>query len=160
MPIAKFTKYFRLVPWSSGNKTPKHEKEDDLTIPVRATILSTVSFILVCALTPLVTLTFGRSDSDNYIWFFVTVTSVVFNTMPVLMLCLTVKQHQKLKTLSVQPPQGLQFHDNSELEQSFEDGSEMVTVTADDEPFRPFSISVQLPHSTAVIDVNYKCTSM
>lgn len=97
-----------LVPWKSttGNE------EEDVQVPIRATIISTTTIIMV--LSGFMSFYASNMISNNpetSSYQYAVLTYSLLTILPIFLLVFTVKQ--QVKVISAQPPQGLQFHEES-----------------------------------------------
>ena len=102
----------QMVPWKSVNQK---NVDDDKKVPLRATIISTTSLIL-----PLMTRTLGKlfissQVIDDYLFWIVPELLLLWGALNMpFMFMLTIKHKNKGPTVqSNQPPQRLQFHDET-----------------------------------------------
>ena len=75
-----------MIPWKeSGSESV----EEDLKVPVKATMISTGSIIFIVMMMPVVHVTITSADK-NYIWFVIYATATVALSIPSLLLIFTV----------------------------------------------------------------------
>lgn len=108
----------KMVPWKSGNNV---ESEEDLYIPIRASVVSSLFMlfsvlIIGCGLALAIRVPTGSSLDETFYWCFVSGVILTSCGAPVAMIFFTVKTQdkEKSKVNKSQPPQGLQFHEDSE----------------------------------------------
>ena len=92
----------KLVPWKSDTK------KEDLTIPVRATCLGIVSFVIILAISAVAIKYLNDQSHTNGILVISTALWAIF-LLPMLIFLTVKKQNQKV---NVQPPKHLHFHDD------------------------------------------------
>lgn len=105
----------KMIPWKS---TTKEQRENDLYIPIRATILSSIFMLSSVLLVSLAMwLKIGSSGSDEiYHWSFTSCLLFTSCGAPLAMIFFTVKDqdNEKSKSSNAQPPNQLQFHERQE----------------------------------------------
>ena len=95
-----------MIPWKSTNS----KMNEDLQIPVRATLTTTLNSIVIIIRTVFV-IGYVYSDSDRsqtFIWS-ITTHYITACTLPIFLVLFSVKQQTKVNV--TQPPAELQFHD-------------------------------------------------
>ena len=95
-----------LVPWKSTNE------EQDPGIPLRATLISTISTLIFVCILYSIYLSLAFSSISFSAWFILLASLIISGTRLPLMLIFTIK-HKKTK-MENQPPKTLQFHEESE----------------------------------------------
>ena len=100
----------QLVPWKSINQK---NINDDQKVPLRATIISSISLIFYLMLRTLGKLFVNSPVIDDYYFWIITEMMLLWGALNMpLMLMLTIKHKNKGPTgQTIQPPQKLQFHD-------------------------------------------------
>lgn len=113
----------KMVPW----KTPSDatQAENDLQIPIRASILSSVFLLISGFLMIVVMILITKSSSPSELVYWCTGSFIIVSSCgaPVAMMVLTVKtqSQEKTKVSNAQPPQKLQFHEPSDDEENQKD---------------------------------------
>ena len=93
----------QLVPWVSNQEN----LSEDLDIPIKATIMSTVAFlILMLAVIFIFADLFGNIVASHIV--VIASTTLFSSTLPILMIFFTIKRQNKIQ--NAQPPAGLQLH--------------------------------------------------
>ena len=97
------TEPLELVPWKSTNNS--NQEKEDFQVPLKATTITVVFLLLFCVFFIVITI----SDA---LWHSLTTMVTVIGILPLpLLLTFTVKQKDRKKSKSVQPPKILQFHE-------------------------------------------------
>ena len=91
----------QLVPWRSRNDY------ENVSIPIRATIISTVSLVICLTLSPIIYI--SLMSDKNFLWIVMISCVVTSGSIPLLILLLSIKQQNQI--IVSQPPPGLQFHE-------------------------------------------------
>ena len=102
----------QMIPWKSTGENCK----DDLQVPIRATIITTISTLLMLSLIGLsLFFTHGNIESTSYSWLGTTLT-ISAACFPIVLMVYTVKRQsdQQSKINCTQPPQVLNFHESTE----------------------------------------------
>ena len=100
-----------LVPWKSISE---QNKQDDLKVPLRATIISTASMIFVILASVTYPLLFASNDFVYDRWVFAGIVMLGGSLNLPLLLVFTIKHKKEGTTRRLnQPPQNLQFHDEA-----------------------------------------------
>ena len=107
-------KYFKnaakLIPWKSGNA---EESEDDLTIPVRVTLMTTGGLIVSIFSLPF-SFYLIKEGGPSMLFATLGVCSFLIPSILLFVVLFTVKVHKKTGSVKpTQPPTGLQFHEES-----------------------------------------------
>ena len=89
----------QLIPWKSVDSS---EKETDMIVPIKATIISTIFMISFCILIPIF------MGLDDFWWITIYIALCSITPLP-LTVIFSIKK-PKTENKVVQPPQGLQFH--------------------------------------------------
>ena len=103
----------QLVPWKSSN--PQSDEQNKSGIPVRATILSTVSFA-VLSYFGLPTLSTLHYEREQVSWYRLVSMMLWLSLELPMLLIFTIKQRKGPNAVAdLQPPKKLHFHDESEV---------------------------------------------
>lgn len=103
-----------IVPWKSTNQP---QGKEDLVIPLRASFVSLMLILISLPVFGVVLLMLTSAALDDLVlWSFISFNIFLSSSMPGIVIIFTVKHHQKKNQIAVelQPPPGLQFHDQSE----------------------------------------------
>ena len=131
----------QLIPWKLVDSS---EKETDMVVPIRATIISTIFMISFCILIPI----FRVLDNFWYITICIALCSIT--PLPLTVIFSIKKTNAEKKV--VQPPQGLQFH-NENFEKGisfplqFHGDFEMVEENVDTERLNELSAIVHVQNN-------------
>ena len=126
----------QLIPWKSVDSS---EKETDMVVPIKATIISTIFMISFCILIPIFI------GLDNFWWITIYIALCSITPLPLTVIFSIKKTKTDIKV--VQPPQGLQFH-NEIFEKGisfplqFHEDFEVVGENVDTEALDDFSVIV------------------
>ena len=95
----------QLIPWKSVDSMCSSEKETDMIVPIKATIISTIFMVSFCILIPIFMVL------DNFWWITIYIALCSITPLPLTVIFSIKKPKTDIKV--VQPPQGLQFHNEN-----------------------------------------------
>ena len=127
----------QLIPWKSVDSMCSSEKETDMIVPIKATIISTIFMVSFCILIPIFMVL------DNFWWITIYIALCSITPLPLTVIFSIKKPKTDIKM--VQPPQGLQFHNENFVKGvsfplKFHEDFEVVGENVDEESLEDFSV--------------------
>ncbi len=109
----------QLVPWKSSHEN----QQQDLQIPIRATIFSGFSTVLGVVIVWMILVMYSTHLGETQLWIYITVMLLSSSLSQIVLVLGTMKQQNVVASISTanQPPVGLQFHENNQPTQVSEE---------------------------------------